>query len=317
MQGEINGLKTLILKDNPSAYCIHCFAHQLQLTLVAVTKKHCDVDQFFDIVANVLNIIGSSFKRRNMLREDKAKKLEELQVLGEVHTGSGLNQELGLQRPGDTRWGSHFKTVRNFIALFSSIINVLEFLASEGANYLERSVAKSLVNDIRSFEFVHMMHLMLKLLAITNDLNIALQRKDQDIVNAIKLVGFAKRQLQVMRESKWESLIDDASSFCSKHDIVIPEMDKNYHLGKSKRRSSSVAYSHHLRVEVLNTIIDLQLSELNSRFDAVNINLLLGMASLSPDNSFANYDKDRIMKLATLYPHEFSSVTSLTTIFSL
>ncbi|XP_070034258.1 uncharacterized protein [Nicotiana tomentosiformis] len=307
MQGEINGLKTLILKDNPSAYCIHCFAHQLQLTLVAVAKKHCDVDQFFDIVANVLNIVGSSFKRRNMLREDHAKKLEELQVLGEVHTGSGLNQELGLQRPGDTRWGSHFKTVRNFIALFSSIINVLEFLASEGANYLERSVAKSLVNDIRSFEFVHMMHLMLKLLAITNDLNIALQRKDQDIVNAIKLVGFAKRQLQVMRESKWESLIDDASSFCSKHDIVIPEMDKNYHLGKSKRRSSSVTYSHHLRVEVLNTIIDLQLSELNSHFDAVNINLLLGMASLSPDNSFANYDKDRIMKLATLYPHEFSA----------
>nr|XP_009771347.1 PREDICTED: uncharacterized protein LOC104221898 [Nicotiana sylvestris]XP_016457731.1 PREDICTED: uncharacterized protein LOC107781528 [Nicotiana tabacum] len=31
------------------------------------------------------------------------------------------------------------------------------------------------------------------------------------------------------------------------------------------------------------------------------------MASLSPDNSFANYDKDRIMKPATLYPHEFSS----------
>ncbi|XP_070014166.1 uncharacterized protein [Nicotiana sylvestris] len=26
IQGEINGLKTLILKDNPSAYCIHCFA---------------------------------------------------------------------------------------------------------------------------------------------------------------------------------------------------------------------------------------------------------------------------------------------------
>ncbi|XP_075104937.1 uncharacterized protein LOC107768775 [Nicotiana tabacum] len=193
MQGEINGLKTLILKDNPSAYCIHYFAHQLQLTLVVVAKKHCDVDQFFDIVANVLNIVGSSFKRRDMLREDQAKKLEELQVLGEVHTRSGLNQELGLQRPGDTRWGSHFKTVRNFITLFSSIINVLEFLASEGANYLERSVAKSLVNDIRSFEFVHMMHLMLKLLAITNDLNMALQRKDQDIVNAMKLVGFAKR----------------------------------------------------------------------------------------------------------------------------
>ncbi|XP_075103443.1 uncharacterized protein LOC142178024 [Nicotiana tabacum] len=109
-----------------------------------------------------------------------------------------------------------------------------------------------------------------------------------------------------MRESKWESLIDGASSFCAKHDIMIPEMDKNYHLGKPKRRSSSVTYAYHFRDGVFNTVIDLQLSELNRRFDAVNSNLLLGMASLSPDNSFANYDKDRTMKLATLYPHEFS-----------
>ncbi|XP_070013756.1 uncharacterized protein [Nicotiana sylvestris] len=41
IQGNINGLKALILKDNPSA---HCFTHQLQLTLVAVAKKHHDVN---------------------------------------------------------------------------------------------------------------------------------------------------------------------------------------------------------------------------------------------------------------------------------
>ncbi|XP_059281271.1 uncharacterized protein LOC132034964 [Lycium ferocissimum] len=142
MQGEINGLKTLILKDNSSAYCVHCFAHQLQLTLVAVAKKHHDVNNFFDILANVLNIVGGSFKRREMLRDDQFEKLEELLVLGEVHTGSGLNQELGLQRPGDTRWGSHFKTVRNFISLFSSIVHVLGVLANEGANYHEKAKAK-------------------------------------------------------------------------------------------------------------------------------------------------------------------------------
>ena len=39
MQGEFNGLKTLILKENPCAFYIHCFAHQLQLALVAVAKK--------------------------------------------------------------------------------------------------------------------------------------------------------------------------------------------------------------------------------------------------------------------------------------
>ncbi|XP_060185912.1 uncharacterized protein LOC132615342 [Lycium barbarum] len=144
MQGEINGLKTLIMKDSPSAYCTHCFAHQLQLTLVAVAKKHHEVDQFYDILANVLNVVGGSFKRRDMLRDNLAEKLKEPLVLGEVHTRSGLNQELGLKRAGDTRWSSHFKTVRNFISLFSSIIHVLGVLAKEGSNYQERSLAKSL-----------------------------------------------------------------------------------------------------------------------------------------------------------------------------
>nr|XP_009796683.1 PREDICTED: zinc finger MYM-type protein 1-like [Nicotiana sylvestris] len=103
MRGEISGLKTLIMKDNSSAYYIHCFAHQLQLTLVAMSKKHLDVEDFFCHVTNVLNVIGVSFKRRDLLRHLQAEKLEQLLESGEIHTGRGLNQERGLQRPGDTR----------------------------------------------------------------------------------------------------------------------------------------------------------------------------------------------------------------------
>ncbi|KAM3266696.1 hypothetical protein P3L10_003691 [Capsicum annuum] len=175
MQGELNGLKTLILKENSSAYCVHCFAHQLQFTLVAVAKQHDDVNNFFDILANILNIFGGSFKSREMLRDDQAEKLKVLLVLGKVHTESRLNQKLGLQRSGDTRWGSHFKIVRNCISLFSSIVHVRGVLEKEGANYHEKALAKSLVEDIRSYEFVYMLHLMLKILVVTYDLNMALQ----------------------------------------------------------------------------------------------------------------------------------------------
>ncbi|XP_062089428.1 uncharacterized protein LOC133795961 [Humulus lupulus] len=50
MQCEFNGLKTLILKENSSAYYIHCLAHQLQLALVSVGKKHDKVSEFFCVV---------------------------------------------------------------------------------------------------------------------------------------------------------------------------------------------------------------------------------------------------------------------------
>ncbi|XP_060210402.1 uncharacterized protein LOC132637307 [Lycium barbarum] len=72
MRGEINGLKTLIKKDSPSSYHIYYFAHQLQLILVAIAKKHGDVEDFFDHVTNVLNAVGGSFKHRNLIRQSSS-----------------------------------------------------------------------------------------------------------------------------------------------------------------------------------------------------------------------------------------------------
>ena len=47
---------------------------------------------------------------------------------------------------------------------------------------------------------------MKDVLGITNDLSQALQRKDQDIVNAITLVKISKERLQKMRDLGWDSL---------------------------------------------------------------------------------------------------------------
>ncbi|XP_075099316.1 uncharacterized protein LOC142176136 [Nicotiana tabacum] len=147
MQGKISGIKFLILQDTPSAYCIHCFAHQLQLALVALSKKHSDVYNFFYVVTNILNTIGSSFKRMESLRQHQADKLEELLKFGEAYTGQGLNQERGLQRPGDTRWGSHFKTLDNLVVLFPSIVNVL----IDMKRVLHRGVSRILITWVHHY----------------------------------------------------------------------------------------------------------------------------------------------------------------------
>lgn len=47
MCGQFGGLKTLIQKQNPQAYYVHCLAHQLQLVVVSMARKHEDVDCFF------------------------------------------------------------------------------------------------------------------------------------------------------------------------------------------------------------------------------------------------------------------------------
>ncbi|XP_049385882.1 uncharacterized protein LOC125849994 [Solanum stenotomum] len=294
MQGHLNGLKTLILNETLSAYCIHCFAHQLQLTLVALANKDSNVDDFFCLVTNVLNIVGASFKRRDLLRKHQAEQLEELLISGEVHTGRELNQERGLQRPDDTHWGSHCITLDNVIVLFPSVIHVLEFTGCECPNYTDRLLAKTLVDTIKKFDFAFMLHLMWKVLMMTNELNFSLQRMDQDIVNAMGFLALTKQRLQNMRDNEFESLMDDVSSFCDKHDIVIPEMDASYFPGKSKRKA-------------LDAVIDLHLQELNNRFNAVSTDLLLGMASLNSVNSFGSFDKGKIMRLAEYYMNEFDN----------
>ena len=113
MRGNANGLKKLIIDESPFAYYVHCFVHQLQLTLVAVAKESGDCTWFFQQLAHLLNALGMSCKKMRMLQITQAEELIDALELAEVETESGLNQEMGLGRPYDTRWGSHFKTVNH------------------------------------------------------------------------------------------------------------------------------------------------------------------------------------------------------------
>ncbi|CAN1136662.1 Zinc finger MYM-type protein 1 [Linum perenne] len=301
--GEINGLKTLILEESPSAYYIHCFAHRLQLTLVAVALNHDDVNVFFFIVGTVTNLVGASCKRQDIIRQTQANKIEEAIALGELETGRGLNQEIGMKRPSDTRWGSHFATLVNLENLFSTLVHTLQNLEGDRKATAQASVVLIQLED---FEFAFMMKLMIEVLSITNELSIALQNKDQDIVNAIHLVNVSKRRLQELRDNGWETLFQETIRFCIEESIEVPNSSDIYvRRGKSKRIRERVTCLHHFQVEVFYTVIDMQLQEINNRFDEVNCQLLLSMACLHPHNSFAAFDKEKLMHLATFYPNEF------------
>ncbi|XP_031257586.1 zinc finger MYM-type protein 1-like [Pistacia vera] len=87
MQREFNSLKSLILRENEYAYYVHCFAHQLQLTLVAVEKNHIFIASFFSLVTNLINVVGDSCKRQDMLWESQVSKLVEALEIGKVSKG--------------------------------------------------------------------------------------------------------------------------------------------------------------------------------------------------------------------------------------
>ncbi|KAL3500613.1 hypothetical protein ACH5RR_039706 [Cinchona calisaya] len=63
------GLKTLIMKENGSAYCINYFGYQLQLSLAGVAKKNVLVSSIYNTLFTLVNVVHSSFKRQEILRE--------------------------------------------------------------------------------------------------------------------------------------------------------------------------------------------------------------------------------------------------------
>ena len=88
MRGEWNGLQTLFLKDCPYAYYIHCFAHRLQLVLVAVAKEVHDVWLFFSKLNSIVNFVSASSKRHSELKSIREGEIQELTALGELETGT-------------------------------------------------------------------------------------------------------------------------------------------------------------------------------------------------------------------------------------
>ena len=312
MRGEFNGLKALILKDNQSAFYVHCFAHQLQLAIVAVAKNHILISDLFIFVGSLVNVAGGSCKRRDSLREKQvAKIIEELNV-GAISSGKGLNQQTTLKRAGDTRWSSHYGTLISIITLFPSLVELLEEIKEDGLSSDHKQDASRLLDSLESFDFVFSLHLMKVLLGITNLLSQALQKRDQDIVNAMKLVKVCKEQLQDMRDNGWDSLLGQVVSFCEKYEIDVPNMDDVPIIpGKSRRRAPKVTNMHRYRVELFSAVIDMLLQELNNHFTETTTELLLCMACLNPSNAFSTFDKEKLIRLAQFYPQDFTAVSLL------
>jgi hypothetical protein len=202
MRGEIKGLKILFLKDSPSAYYIHCFTHQLQLVLVGVAKGNDEYVWFFDHVSTLLNIIEISCKRHDMLQNFNLQNILNTIECGDIDTRKGLNQEIGLARPGQTRWGSHYKIVLNIINLYPAIRDVLISLGEDITQKSDWPKIRVMVLIFESFDFVFSAHLMVIILGYTNDLSLCLQRREQDILNALYLVSVAKNKMQQLRSDE-------------------------------------------------------------------------------------------------------------------
>ncbi|XP_071699117.1 uncharacterized protein [Rutidosis leptorrhynchoides] len=217
MRGEWNGLQALVIKECPYAYYVHCFAHRLQLARVAASREVIPVHQFFNRLSCIINVICASSKRHDELQKSKDLEIKHLLELGEIKFGKGANQVGTLNRVGDTRWGSHFRSVCSLLKMFDATRVVLEGIIDDSSSYSQHADAAEAYNYLTSFEFVFILHLMKELMGRTNILSQELQKKSQDIGNAIDLASATKVSLDNFINKGWEHFIKQVCSLVEKY----------------------------------------------------------------------------------------------------
>ncbi|KAL7615699.1 hypothetical protein Lser_V15G01812 [Lactuca serriola] len=275
MCGEWNGLKALLLKECSYAYYIPCFAHQMQLALVVSSKDVFEVHNFFETLNFVVNVIYSSSKRNDQLQDAQIVEISHLVEVGELESGKGTNQIQTLQRPRDTRWSSHFKSICSWMRLFGPSCAVLHDIAIKGSTSCQRGDAEYALTHALSFDFIIVMHMMKDLMGIIYKLCQSLQQEPIDIVNALALVSITKVLIQQLIDEVWQSRLDQVVCFCEKNSIPVPNMNENNRYVIHQRcEKDNITTEHHYQVELFIVAIDSQLQELNYKFNESATELL-------------------------------------------
>ena len=130
--------------------------------------------------------------------------------------------------------------------MFSPIIDVLEMIANDVSSSRKRGEAHNLLSLIITFDFAFSLYLIKKSLGMLNELSNAVQKKDQDIANAMRLVKICKEHLQAMRDNGWDSFLETVYSFCQEYSIDVPNMDDMYiPPGRSRCNTPEMTNLHH------------------------------------------------------------------------
>jgi hypothetical protein len=189
--------------------------------------------------------------------------------------------------------------------MWDAILPVLVFVNEEKCY---ANSAGGLVHIMESFNFVFIMKLMLKLFQVTNELSLLLQKKDQNIVQAMSLLTDVKARLIELRNNGWEALFAEVKTFCDAKKIVAPNMEApRPRWGRSRQEKGiMVTEDHHYRVDTFYAALDAINTEMDHRFNEVSTDLLVSFSCLDPRQSFSKFDVEKLARLTDIYDSDFS-----------
>jgi hypothetical protein len=121
---------------------------------------------------------------------------------------------------------------------------------------------------------------MQRVLGITQLFCEALQREEQDIVNALVLLDSMYIEFQRLRNDGWLGFLDDVQRFCLAHEVEVPDMS---HAPRGRSRARDCPTNDSLfRVNIFLNVIDSQVKSIRDRFSDSRLELLQACACFDP-----------------------------------
>ncbi|XP_076904954.1 uncharacterized protein LOC143560558 [Bidens hawaiensis] len=101
---------------------VNKFVVKVTNALVCASKEVISAHQFINKMVSTINVVCASSKCHDALQIAKANEVKRLLELGEIKSGSGLNQVGTLRRAGDTRWSSIITLFVVFLTCFLPLV---------------------------------------------------------------------------------------------------------------------------------------------------------------------------------------------------
>jgi len=237
MSGTANGVQARIQNEVPHALYVHCYAHRMNLVLVHCLSDIVEVKEFFYTVQLLYDFISNSHTRHELFLAAQKK----------------LNQQvLELERTATTRWLYWYRCINKVMLRYEAVLSTLQ-AAAEIHSGRGASEATGLLTKVESFSFIIIMHIMEKLLGITNPLSEQLQQNGLIVVSAESLLSATRGNLLNARDEEARTeVFQKAASFSNALGLQLDLQAAVDHPARS--RSSRVRQlSKNLRDYLTNT----------------------------------------------------------------
>lgn len=201
---------------------------------------------------------------------------------------------------------------------FKALLKSLNIL-KDSSDRITASNANIFKNIISSFSFVLTLLFLKKIFLITTPLSNYLQSKSLDFIEALRLVNYAKTQLENFRcDEEYEKLVTESNQFCLAHDLH----ENNFKERRTRKKKRMV--EENTEDEVLNSafinykintyfkVLDNIVISFTTRFNSAQ-EILKDLSLLSPERliEFANDKEQKLPNDSFVYISQWIQGISL------